>query len=108
MSMTFHYGSGLPFGPPSRERFKDTLRIPPYLRVDIGFSKQLLDENSQVSENSIFRNLKSVWIALEVFNLLQRNNTLSHLWVTDVTNRQFAVPNFLTSRQVNLKLQIKF
>lgn len=108
MSMTFHYGSGLPFGPPSRERFKDTLRIPAYLRVDIGFSKQLLDENTKLGENSPFKHFKSIWIALEVFNLLQRNNTVSHLWVTDVTNRQFAVPNFLTSRQVNLKLQVKF
>jgi len=108
MSMTFHYGSGLPFGPPSRERFKDTLRIPAYIRVDMGFSKLLLGPESVVSDNNIFRNFHSIWLGLEIFNLLQRNNTLSHLWVTDVTNRQFAVPNFLTSRQVNLKVQFKF
>lgn len=108
MSMTFHYGSGLPFGPPSRERFKDTLRIPAYIRVDMGFSKLLLGPESVVSDKNIFRNFHSIWLSLEIFNLLQRNNTLSHLWVTDVTNRQFAVPNFLTSRQVNLKVQFKF
>tara|TARA_B100001109_G_C18860197_1_gene473573 strand:- start:587 stop:3163 length:2577 start_codon:yes stop_codon:yes gene_type:complete len=108
MHMTFHYGSGLPFGPPSNERYKDTLRIPAYLRVDLGFSKQLLGEDSQVGPKSPLRHLKSVWLGVEVFNLLQRNNTLSYLWVTDVTNRQYAVPNYLTSRQVNIRLQVKF
>tara|TARA_R110002096_G_scaffold352864_1_gene545991 strand:+ start:4157 stop:6688 length:2532 start_codon:yes stop_codon:yes gene_type:complete len=108
MSMTFHYGSGLPFGPPSRERYKDTLRIPAYLRVDMGFSKLLLGPDSKVGPKNIFKDFQSIWLGLEIFNLLQRNNTLSHLWVTDVTNRQFAVPNFLTSRQVNIRLQFKF
>ena len=108
MHLTFHYGSGLPFGPPSNERYKDTLRIPAYLRVDMGFSKQLLGEDTKLKEGSPFRHFKSIWISLEVFNLLQKNNTLSYLWVTDVTNRQYAVPNFLTSRQLNLRLQMKF
>jgi hypothetical protein len=54
------------------------------------------------------RHFKSVWLGVEVFNLLQRNNTLSYLWVTDVTNRQYAVPNFLTSRQINVRLQVEF
>lgn len=109
MSMTFHYGTGLPYGPPSRERFRDTLRIPSYLRVDMGFSKQLLSEDTQLKNpNSVFRHFKSIWLGVDIFNILQRNNTLSFLWVTDVTNRQYAVPNFLTGRQVNLRLQAKF
>lgn len=108
MHMTFHYGSGLPFGPPSNERYKDTLRIPVYIRVDMGISKELLNEDTKLSPKSPFRHFKSIWIGLDVFNLLQRNNTLSYLWVTDVTNRQYAVPNFLTGRQVNLKLQVTF
>ncbi|MFT6167207.1 MAG: hypothetical protein ACJASF_001905 [Vicingaceae bacterium] len=108
MHLTFHYGSGLPFGPPSNERYKDTLRIPAYLRVDMGFSKQLLSEDTKLREGSPFKHFKSIWISLEVFNLLQKNNTLSYLWVTDVSNRQYAVPNFLTSRQLNLRLQMKF
>lgn len=108
MHMTFHYGSGLPFGPPSRERYKDTLRMPSYLRVDLGFSKQLLSESTVLKSNSPFRHFKSIWLGLECFNLLQRNNTLSYFWVTDVTNRQYAVPNYLTTRQINLRLQIKF
>lgn len=108
MHLTFHYGSGLPFGPPSNERFKDTLRIPSYLRVDLGFSKQLLSEDSEIDPKSIFRHFNSIWVGLDVFNLLQRNNTLSYLWVTDVTNRQYAVPNFLTSRQLNLRFVMEF
>jgi len=108
MHLTFHYGSGLPFGPPSNERYKDTLRIPSYLRVDLGFSKQLLSEDSEVGPKSPFKHFKSIWVGLDVFNLLQRNNTLSYLWVTDVTNRQYAVPNFLTSRQINLRFVMEF
>lgn len=108
MHLTFHYGSGLPFGPPSNERYKDTLRIPAYLRVDLGFSKELLNEDTKLSPKSPFRHLKSVWLGLDIFNLLQKNNTLSYLWVTDVSNQQYAVPNYLTSRQINLRLQVKF
>lgn len=108
MHMTFHYGSGLPFGPPSRIRYKDTLRMPAYLRVDLGFSKQLMGKDSKLKENSPFRHFESIWIGLECFNLLQRNNIISYLWVTDVTNRQYAVPNYLTGRQLNLKVQFKF
>lgn len=108
MNLTFHYGSGLPFGPSSSERFRDTLRIPAYLRVDLGLSKQLIGKDTQLKENNPFRHFKSIWLGLDVFNLLQRNNVLSYLWVTDVTNRQYAVPNYLTSRQINLKLRMEF
>ncbi|MEQ8907970.1 MAG: TonB-dependent receptor [Vicingaceae bacterium] len=108
MHMTFHYGSGMPFGPPSNERYKDTLRIPSYLRVDLGFSKQLLSEDAKLGPKNPLRHLNSVWLGVEVFNLLQRNNTLSYLWVRDVTNRQYAVPNFLTGRQINVRLQVTF
>lgn len=108
MNLTFHYGSGMPFGPPSNERYKDTLRIPPYIRVDLGLSKQLLGPDRKVSGTSPLRHFESIWLGVDVFNLLQRNNTLSYLWVTDVTNRQYAVPNFLTSRQINVRLLIEF
>jgi len=107
MNLTFHYGSGLPFGPPSQERFKDTLRIPAYLRVDLGLSKQLLGPD-RPSKRASLKNIESIWLGVDVFNILQRNNTLSYLWVTDVTNRQYAVPNFLTGRQINLRLLVEF
>ncbi|MCI5055023.1 MAG: TonB-dependent receptor [Flavobacteriales bacterium] len=102
------FGSGLPTGPPSYERYKDTLRIPPYRRVDIGFSAQLLSPDKKLPEHNPFRFFNSVWASLEVFNLLQIRNTISYLWINDVTNRSYAVPNYLTARRINAKIVFKF
>ena len=82
--------------------------MPAYRRVDIGFSYQLLKEGKKLKEKNPFRWLKSAWISLEVLNLLAVNNTVSYTWVKDVTNRQYAIPNYLTNRQLNVKLQLKF
>lgn len=102
-------GTGLPFGPPSYERYKDTLRIPPYRRVDIGFSYQLLGEKKKhVGPKNPLKHLNSVWISMEVFNLFQVNNTISYLWIADVSGRQYAIPNYLTARQLNAKLIARF
>ena len=108
MHITMFFATGLPFGPPSQERFKDTLRLPSYRRVDIGFSKSLISKDKKPGEKSIFRHFKSLWINVEVFNLLQINNVISQIWITDITGRQYAVPNFLTSRRLNVRLQMKF
>lgn len=108
MHLTLIFGSGLPFGPPSLERYKDTLRIPPYRRVDIGFSKQLVSETTKFKAKSPLRYFKSVWLSLEVFNLLQVNNTISYLWIKDVNDRQYAIPNYLSPRQLNVKLIAQF
>jgi hypothetical protein len=98
----------MPFGPPTYDRYKDTLRIPPYRRVDIGFSYMIKGEKRKFSKKNPLNYLKSLWVSLEVFNLLGTNNTLSYLWISDISNRQYAVPNYLTSRQLNLKLVAKF
>lgn len=108
MHLNLIYGTGLPFGPPSYEKYKDTLRMPSYRRVDIGFSYQLLKEGKQLKSNHPFRWTKSAWLSLEILNLLAVNNTVSYTWVKDVSNRQYAIPNYLTNRQLNLKLQVKF
>jgi len=102
------FGTSLPFGPPNAQRSGQTLRMPPYRRVDIGFSKQLVGEHSVLRPNSPFRYIRNSWISLEVFNLLQISNTISYIWVKDIENRQYAVPNYLTPRQVNLKLVVEF
>jgi len=102
------YGSGLPFGPPTHEHYRQTLRMPPYRRVDIGFSKIIIGEQSSFGERSPFRHLNSLWLTAEVFNLLQINNTISYQWIRDVENRLFAVPNYLTRRLINLKLVARF
>lgn len=108
MSLTLVYGSGLPFGPPSYDKYKDTLRLPAYMRVDIGFSKQLKDESTKLSPKSPFRFIKSAWVTAEVFNLFERYNVISYLWIKDISNRSYAVPNYLTSRQINFKLIVNF
>ena len=107
MHLNMIYGSGLPFGPPKSEKYEDILRIPDYRRVDIGFSAILKSENKRSKVN--FMNVfNSAWLSVEVFNLLDINNTISYLWVSDVGGRQYAVPNYLTRRQANLKLILRF
>lgn len=102
------FGTGLPFGPPNTEKYSDTLRYPSYKRVDIGFSKQLIGENTAFKPGNPLRAFKSLWISLEIFNLFQIRNTISYLWVKDVNGRQYAVPNYLTPRQINFKIVAKF
>ena len=108
MQLSLLFGSGLPFGPPSYDRYRDTLRIPPYRRVDIGFSKQLLSEDRVKKESGPFRHFKEAFVTLEVFNLLDINNTISYQWIRDISAREYAIPNFLTTRRVNLRLVMRF
>ncbi len=109
MNMTLVFGTGLPFGPPGDDRYKDVLRFPSYRRVDIGFQKIIIDEDSNRKHRIKFaNNLNSLWIGLDIFNLLQVNNTVSYLWVTDVSSRTYAVPNYLSARTINLRVKAKF
>jgi hypothetical protein len=110
MSLFLAFGTGLPFGPPGPNRYTDIYRAPPYRRVDISFSKQLIGEDvKKKPHGKVFRDIESLWIGLEVFNLLQVSNVASYTWVTDVSNaRRYAVPNYLTSRQLNLRVNVKF
>lgn len=108
VSLTLVYGTGLPFGPPQASAEERVYRLPDYRRVDIGFSKVLKAEGKTYNWQPL-NNFKSLWVGLEVFNLLDINNTVSYLWVKDIsTARQYAVPNFLTGRLLNLKLVAKF
>jgi len=103
------YGTGLPFGPPGRNKYNDILRVPDYRRVDIGFSKIFIDEdNPRKSRLRWVNNIKAFWVSLEVFNLLQVSNTVSYIWIADITNRYYAVPNYLSARTINLRLNVKF
>lgn len=110
MHLNFMYSTGLPFGPPDKKRYADTLRIPDYKRVDIGFSALLLDGmKKDRPSHSFFRNIESIWASLEIFNLLGIQNTLSYSWIQDqTTNKTFAVPNRLTARLLNVKLIVRF
>lgn len=103
------FGTGLPFGASDSERYQQKMRMSPYRRVDIGFSKQLIGENTKFKNpNNPLRSIENCWLSLEVFNLLGVNNVSSYMWVTDVYNIQYAVPNYLTGRQLNLKLIVEF
>lgn len=108
MYLNLVYGTGLPFGPPNHDRYADTLRIPSYRRVDIGFLKALIDENDQKTRTGWKKYFKSALFGVEVFNLLGVNNTISHIWLEDIEGRRWAVPNYLTGRRLNVKLIMKF
>jgi hypothetical protein len=110
MQLSLIFGTGMPFGPPGGDRFKDLLRTPTYRRVDIGFSKQLIgDEVKKKPKGRILKSFESVWAGIEVFNLLQVSNVASYTWITDISNaRRYAVPNFLTGRQLNIRINAKF
>lgn len=108
MYLNIQFGSGLPFGPPDHIRWKQTFRMPAYRRVDIGFAYQIVKEEKPLPKSNPFHFMKSAFISIEVFNLLQIDNTVSYIWITDVTSRQYAIPNYLTRRQLNVKLQVKF
>lgn len=105
--LALQYGSGLPTGPPDFNRYKDTLRIPSYRRVDIGFSKDFITAERR-AKTGILKNCKSLALYIEVLNLLQVKNTISFLWIRDVDNVQYAIPNYLTARQFNLRLVARF
>lgn len=108
LHLSLLFGTGLPFGPPNTERYMAIARMQPYRRVDIGISKRLISEERPLPENNPFRHFRDIWISLEVFNLLDINNEISHTWVKDIRGWQYAVPNFLTGRRVNLKLTARF
>jgi hypothetical protein len=99
------FGTGLPFGPPNSERYAQTERYAAYRRVDIGFSKDL---TPKIPGKGFFGKFNTALISLEVWNLLDINNTISYTWITESGGRQYGVPNFLTSRRLNLKLAVSF
>lgn len=99
------FGSGLPFGPPNSLKNRAVFTAPAYRRVDIGFSKLLSFTDR---ENSERRSLESLWMSLEVLNVLGVNNTISYLWITDINHNQFAVPNTLSARFLNLRMIASF
>jgi hypothetical protein len=107
------YGTGLPLSSPNEEQYYTELRMKPYRRVDIGFSKVIKRETDMLGEKNPLRYFESVWISGEIFNLLGINNEASYLWIRTISDQrgipgQFGVPNFLTGRRFNLKISVKF
>lgn len=99
---------GLPQTIPGKGYEAGYFRTPPYKRVDLGLSYQLAGGTDAIMDRGFFRNLKNIWLGLDVFNLLDIKNVSSYYWITDAYNAQHAVPNYLTGRQLNVRLIVDF
>ncbi|MEJ8755362.1 TonB-dependent receptor [Pontibacter sp. H259] len=106
MYLNLVYGSGLPFGPPRQPEFRTAFTGKSYKRIDLGFSKVLILESDLVQKNRF--SLESLWIGLEVLNIIDANNRVSYTYVSDMNDITYAVPNYLTGRRLNLRFVAKF
>lgn len=100
------FSDGLPTTSPRTTRDVTYFRVPAYKRVDAGISYQLVD--GKKTKSGFLRHFKSIWLGLDAFNLFDISNVSSYYWVTDVNEMQYAVPNYLTRRQINLRLSVNF
>ena len=101
MSLKLAFADGLPFSAPHRELESNSFRAPAYKRADIGLSYRLLNNADNHNKKNPLRNL---WVGVECLNLFGINNVNSYYWITDVTGQQYAVPNYLTGRQLNFRI----
>ncbi len=110
MHLNFTVGSGLPYGLKDNNRiYRNTYRLSPYHRVDLGFSVALWNRDKMAHKTRHpLRFSKNSWLSLEVFNLMQVQNQASNTWIKTVFNQQFAIPNYLTSRRINLRWRVEF
>ncbi len=99
MTLRLAFADGLPFGAPHRGLEVQQFRAPAYKRADIGMSFRAIKEG---------KGIKDLWLGIDCLNLFGISNVNSYYWVSDVNNRQWAVPNYLTGRQINGKLTIEF
>lgn len=103
------FSDGLPTTAPHSSRDKSYFRAPAYKRVDVGLSYALLSPLGEgESKTGLHRYFKSIWLGVDCFNLLDISNVSSYYWVTDVNDIQYAVPNYLTRRQFNVRLTVEF
>jgi hypothetical protein len=107
------FGTGLPLSSPNEDQYYTDLRMRPYRRVDIGFSKVIKRETDILGEKNPLRFFESIWISGEIFNLLGINNEASYLWIRTISDQQgipgqFGVPNYLTGRRFNFKISVRF
>jgi hypothetical protein len=108
--LNFVFASGLPYGAPNAPAYMRVLRDTWFRRVDLGCSFMFLEQSRDRMRNKskFVRSIKNAGVYIEVFNLLGTSNISSHFWVTDISGSQFAVPNYLTGRLINVKFSIEF
>ncbi|MBQ8283187.1 MAG: TonB-dependent receptor [Paraprevotella sp.] len=107
MTLKATVADGLPFGPPHTGLERMAFRAPAYKRVDIGMSYRLLNNEDGRNQKKFLRYLRNIWLGVDCFNLFDISNVSSYYWVTDVTNQQYAVPNYLTGRLINARILIE-
>ena len=105
MSLKLALADGLPFSAPHRELESNVFRAPAYKRADVGLNYRIIDNSDRHKKRNPIRNL---WVGAECLNLFGINNVNSYYWITDVTGQQYAVPNYLTGRQINVKVSVDF
>jgi hypothetical protein len=110
MNLSLFIGTGLPYGLRDNNReYRNTYRFKPYHRVDIGFSLKIWDEARRAQKlRHPLRFTKASWLSLEIFNLMQVQNEASRTWIKTIFNQQFAIPNYLTGRRINLRWRVEF
>lgn len=100
------FGTGLPYGPPDFSRYKDTLRTTSYRRVDVGFNKEFIKPGKKYK--GLLSHLKSLTLSVEILNVLDAQNIVNNTWIRDVNGTQFAIPNYLTRRLFNIRMNARF
>ncbi|MDB5257192.1 MAG: hypothetical protein JWM14_1887 [Chitinophagaceae bacterium] len=103
--LTLSYLSGFPFGPKDRPDLRASFASPAYRRVDIGFAKLVSYSDKRIEKKKLF---ESIWITAEVLNLLGVSNTISYDWIKDGNGFQYAIPNTLSSRFLNIKITVRY
>lgn len=108
--VNFTVGTGLPYGLANNNRiYRNTYRYPPYHRLDIGFSYQFWDKSWLTKKpHHWLRFTDNAWMSVEVFNLMKILNVASNTWIKSIYNVQYAIPNYLTTRRINVRLRVDF
>jgi len=108
MSMKLIWADGLPYGAPDLGRKAAIHRMPAYRRVDIGLSRLLVGGEDKIMNSKPLRSIKNIWLGVDCFNLFDIKNVNSYYWVSDISNQQYAVPNHLTGRLLNVRISAEF
>lgn len=104
-NLSVYLATGLPFGPPDEPRYMATYRMPGYKRIDLGLYKDFAITREGAKK---FKNIDSIRLGIDIFNLFNISNTISYLWINDTSGGTYAVPNYLTPRRINLRFAIEF
>ncbi len=105
MNLKASIAGGLPFGPPHTGLERNAFRAPAYRRFDIGMNYRLINNEDQHLRRAKY--LRNIWLGLDCFNIFGLDNVSSYYWITDISNHQYAVPNYLTGRMINARVLIE-